>query len=70
MDPHGAPVELEFFDVTAAVVRSEPLGGDLLGQFQDRFHGLSVVIAEEPTREQGLHIEPLEEQEGEVSAGQ
>jgi hypothetical protein len=51
-------------------VRGELLGGDLLRQSQHRIERLPGVIREPRALGQALDLEPLEEQEVEVSAGE
>ena len=56
--------------VGLAVVRREVLGGDLLGEVEDRVEGLAGVLGEPRALGQRLHVEPLVQQEVEVAAGQ
>ena len=52
------------------VVRREVLGGDLLGEVEDRVEGLPRVLGEPRALGQRLDVEPLVQQEVEVAAGQ
>ncbi len=70
VDTHPRPVERRLLHVAAVVVRSEPLGGDLLGELQHRVDGLAVVLAERVAGQQRVQAKPLVQQEVEVSAGQ
>ena len=62
--------ELRLLAVVAAVVRREVAGRDLLGQVEDGVEGLAGVLGEARARGQRLDVEPLVEQEVEVTAGQ